>query len=61
MKSLLIFNIIIIIIIITIIIAIIIIMTLFRCQVKYLAGQRPTYWGHHLYHSKVDRDLSYDR
>ena len=26
-----------------------------------LAGLRPTNWGHHLYHSKVDRDLSHDR
>ena len=32
----------------------------FRCQI-YLAGQRPTNWGHHLYHSKVDGDLSHDR
>ena len=46
--------------IIIIIIIIIIIMTLFRCHV-YLAGQRPTNLGHHLYHSKVDRDLSHDR
>ena len=30
------------------------------CQVIYLAGQRPTNWGHHLYHSKVDGDLSHD-
>ena len=30
-------------------------MTLFRYQV-YLAGQRPTNWGHHLY-----GDLSHDR
>ena len=36
-------------------------MTLFRCQVIYIAGQRPTNWGHHLYHSKVDGDLSHDR
>ena len=36
-------------------------MTLSRCQVTYLAGQRPTNWGHHLYHSKVDEDLSHDR
>ena len=37
-------------------------MTLFRCQV-YLAGQRSNYskWGHHLYHSKVDGELSHDR
>ena len=37
-------------------------MTLFRCQI-YLAGQRPTNWGHHLYHSKskVDGDFSPDR
>ena len=42
-------------------IIIIIIMTLFKCQVIYLAGQRPTNWGHHLYHSKVDGDLSHDR
>ena len=35
------------------------IMTLFWCQV-YLAGQKPTNWEH-LYHSKVDGDLSYDR
>ena len=27
----------------------------------YLAIQRPTNWGHHLYHSKVDGDLSYER
>ena len=27
----------------------------------YLAGQRPTNWRHHLYHSKVDGDLSHDR
>ena len=26
-------------------------MTLFRCQVIYLAGQKPTNWGHHLYTS----------
>ena len=45
---------------IIIIIILIIIKTLFRCQV-YLAGQRPTNWGHHLNHSKVDRDLSHDR
>ena len=31
-------------------------MTVFKCQV-YLAGQRPTNWGHHLYHSKVDGDI----
>ena len=36
-------------------------MTLFRCQVIYLAGQRPSNWGHHLYHSKVDGVLSHDR
>ena len=36
-------------------------MTLFRCQLIYLAGRRPTNWGHHLYHSKVDGGLSYDR
>ena len=36
-------------------------MTLFRCQVIYLAGQRPSNWGHHLYHSKVNGDLSHDR
>ena len=35
-------------------------MTLFRCEV-YLAGQRPTNRGHHLYHSKVDGNLSPDR
>ena len=35
-------------------IIIIIIKTLFRCQFILLAGQRPTNWGHHLYHSKVD-------
>ena len=23
-------------------------------------GQTPTIWGHHLYHSKVDRDLSHE-
>ena len=28
---------------------------------SYLAGQRPTNWGHHLYHSKVDGDFSHDR
>ena len=33
-----------------------IIMTLFRCHVIYLAGQRPTNWGHYFYHSKVDGD-----
>ena len=26
-----------------------------------LAGQRPTNLGHHLYHSEMDRDLSYDK
>ena len=26
-----------------------------------LAGQRSTNWGHHLYHSNVDGDLSHDR
>ena len=36
-------------------------MTLFRSQVIYLADQRPTNWGHHLYHSKVDGDLSHNR
>ena len=36
-------------------------MTLFRCQVMYLADRRPTNWGHHLYHSKVDGGLSHDR
>ena len=35
-------------------------MTLFRYQVC-LAGQRPSNWGHHLYHSKVEGDLSHDR
>ena len=35
-------------------------MTLFWCQV-YLPGQRPTNWGHRLYHSKVDGDISQDR
>ena len=35
--------------------------TLFRCQVIYLAGQRPTNLGHHFYHCKVDGDLSHDR
>ena len=35
-------------------------MTLFTCQV-YLAGQRPTNWGHDLYYSKVNRDFSHDR
>ena len=35
-------------------------MILFRCQI-YLAGQRPTDWEHHLYHSKVNGDLSHDR
>ena len=39
----------------------IIIMTLFRCQVIHLAGQKPTNWGHHLYHLYVDGDLSHDR
>ena len=34
--------------------------TLFRCQV-YLTGQMPSNWGHHLYHCKVDGDLSHDR
>ena len=33
-------------------------MSLFRYQ-GYLAGQRPTNWGHHFYHSRVD--LSHDR
>ena len=28
---------------------------------SYLAGQRPTNWGHHFYHSKLDGDLSHDR
>ena len=28
---------------------------------SFLAGQRPTNLGHHLYHSKVDEDLSHDR
>ena len=27
----------------------------------YLAGQRPTNWGHHFYHSKMDGDLSHGR
>ena len=36
-------------------------MTLFRCKVVYLAGQRPTNWGHHFYHSQVDGDLSHDK
>ena len=31
-------------------------MTLFSCQV-YLADQKPTNWGRHLYDSKVDRRL----
>ena len=35
----------------------IIIMTLFRSRV----GQRPTNWEHHLYHAKVDGDLSHHR
>ena len=26
-----------------------------------IAGQRSTNWGHHLYHFKVDGDLSHDR
>ena len=47
--------------IIIIITTIYLIMTLFRCQIIYLAGQRPTNWGHHLYHSKMDGDLSHDR
>ena len=34
-------------------------MTLFRGQI-YLAGKRPINWGHHLYHSKVNGDLSKD-
>ena len=34
-------------------------MTLFRCKV-YLAGQRTTNWGRHLYPFKVDGDLSHD-
>mgnify|MGYP001795367421 CR=1 FL=1 len=33
-------------------------MTLIRCQV-YLAGQRPSNWEHHLYHCKLDGDLSH--
>ena len=37
----------------------IIIMTLFRCKV-HLAGQRPTNWEHHLYHTKVEEELSHD-
>ena len=28
---------------------------------SYLANQRPTNWRQHLYHSKVDGDLSHDR
>ena len=36
-------------------------MNLFRYQVIYLAGQRLTNWGHHLYHSKVDGNFSHDR
>ena len=44
---------------IIIIIIIVIMMTLFRCPI-YLASQRPTNWGHHLYHSKVDGDLSHE-
>ena len=28
---------------------------------SFLAGQRPTNWRHHLYHFKVDGDLSHDR
>ena len=47
-------------IIIIIIIIIMMMMTLFRCHF-YLAGQKPTNWGHHFYHVKVDRDLSHDR
>ena len=47
-------------IIIIIIIIMIIIKTLFSCQV-YLAGQRPTNRGHHLYHSTVDGDISHDK
>ena len=27
----------------------------------YLAGQRPTNWGHRLYHSKVEGGISHDR
>ena len=30
-------------------------------SLKNLADQRPTNWGHHLYHSKVNGDLSHDR
>ena len=37
-----------------------IIITSFRCQV-YLTGERPTYWGHHFYHSKVEGDMSHDK
>ena len=33
---------------------------LFRCQM-YLAGQKPTNWGHCLYHYNVDGDISQDR
>ena len=51
----------IIIIIIIIVMIMIVLMTLFRCQVIYLAGPRPTIWGYHLYHSKVDGDLPHDR
>ena len=29
--------------------------------VSFLAGQRPTNWGHHLYLSKMEGDLSHDR
>ena len=37
----------------------IIMKSLFRCQVFELTMQRPCNWGHHLYHSKMDGDLSY--
>ena len=40
---------------------IIIIITIYLGVKSYLAGQRPTCWGHHLYHPKVDGDLSHDR
>ena len=30
-------------------------------SLKLLADKRPTNWGHQLYHSKVDRELSQER
>ena len=40
---------------------IIIIIRLYLGVKSYLAGKRPTNWGHHLYHSKVDGVLSHYR